>query len=139
MFDIEKKLSEIALDDVLEVRSDTSVAKEYKTLAKGFGSRIMNNTLLGAMAFLASKAGPQLKGAHGKLFEHIIHAIKVVYPDVGWKEKYANPQDMYRDVFDYLSQPDAITNVMYIQELATQYITYLRRYVSAFIEGGSEE
>jgi len=148
MFDIEKKLSEIALEDVLSIK-DEDIAGKYKSLAKGFGSRIMNNTLLGAMAFLASKGGNDLNDEHTVLFMHISDAIKKVYSSVPWKlakeyrtkDKRGNPilnTELYEEVLKHLSRSDAITDVMYIQELAMQYVTYLRRYVAAFIEKEEE-
>jgi CRISPR type III-B/RAMP module-associated protein Cmr5 len=132
MLDIERRLSQIALEDAKSA-SKKDWSKKYKSLVKGFGSRIMNNTLLGAMAFLASKG----EDHHTELFKNIAKAVGEVYPKTGWKNLPSDTTKMFDMVLKFLSKEDVAT-VMHTQELALKYISYLRRYVSAFIEGEDE-
>ncbi len=142
MFDIEKKLAHMALGDVMDIKDndhadDSNHAGDYKILVKGFGSRIMNNGLLGAMAFLASKN----KEHHQALFRGISRALKEIEDSLPWNPEEDNIKKLYSDVLAYLSKPENITQYMHIQQLSLMYIAHLRRYVSAFIEkeGGEQE
>ena len=157
MINVEKELASMALEHAKSVKGK-DYKGDYKSLVKGFGARIMNNGILGAMAFLAAKGdlSDKKKIHYWLLFYHISEAVNNISGIQAFKsenmskafgkiEEIQGNKDKLREekkkitgeietILRWLSNPSNITDYFYVQELSLTYISYLRRYVDALIE-----
>jgi len=119
----EFQIAQLALKHARDAKEtlDKNAWNSYVSLVKGFGSKVANSGLLGAMSFLLAKSKKATE--HRKLFDQIVELLREV-------DGVKFPEGVM-GVIDKLIAPDSVTDYMRWQLVTLEYLSYLRRYASA--------
>ncbi|GEM_PF-2077481 len=125
---IDASIAKLALK---HAREGVKVNK-YAEVVKGFPAMVITGTILGAIAFAEekSKGKSDTAQAYGKLIEHIRELWREFYDGESIKE-----DTLLTDVLlTYQENVDGLLKIFVLQELTLKYLSYLRRYATAFEE-----